>query len=380
MRRLFPRGASLLAVVALTLAACGGQDETPGDPAAAPDEEGSADAPEETGTDLEDHFSQAMEITVGFSAGGGYDLAARALAQHLGDHLPGSPRIQVSNITGADGTNSLRHMLDQPADGLTLAIFEGNALGYREFLGEDFGGMDIREDVEILGTTVDFLRDTHMYCVRSDVGRSYEEMIATAEERGRPITFAAQVNRPEVSFINSLDIPVEVVTGYEGGAATLQATDSGEVDGSFWCHPGSVENAVPHWLEEDVVTPVFAFADNQNDEFFESTGWERPPLFDEVVDLTEEQQELYAAIQQEFYGAFPYTIGVPSETPQDIKDALVEALEATANDPAFIETFEATANRFVTWRSGDEFEREFEILTSFPQEVHDQMAEFVVVN
>ena len=36
---------------------------------------------------------KAIEILVGFSAGGGYDAYARALARSMADHVPGNPRL-----------------------------------------------------------------------------------------------------------------------------------------------------------------------------------------------------------------------------------------------------------------------------------------------
>src|SRR5262245_43079303 len=42
-----------------------------------------------------------IEVVVGFSPGGGYDLYARLLAKHMGRHIPGNPTLVVQNIPGA---------------------------------------------------------------------------------------------------------------------------------------------------------------------------------------------------------------------------------------------------------------------------------------
>ena len=39
---------------------------------------------------------KTITINVGFSAGGGYDLHARALARHFGKFVPGNPSVVVS--------------------------------------------------------------------------------------------------------------------------------------------------------------------------------------------------------------------------------------------------------------------------------------------
>jgi tripartite-type tricarboxylate transporter receptor subunit TctC len=42
-----------------------------------------------------------LGLYIGFDAGGGYDLTARALAAHMGRHLPGNPTIVPRNMPGA---------------------------------------------------------------------------------------------------------------------------------------------------------------------------------------------------------------------------------------------------------------------------------------
>ena len=46
---------------------------------------------------------KTLRVTVGFSAGGGFDLWARVVARHLGKHIPGNPTVIVENVTGAGG-------------------------------------------------------------------------------------------------------------------------------------------------------------------------------------------------------------------------------------------------------------------------------------
>src|SRR5450759_5310170 len=68
---------------------------------------------------------RTVTISVGLSAGGGYDLHARVLARYLGKHLPGAPAVVVKNTPGAGGltlVNALYSTL--PRDGSELATFE----------------------------------------------------------------------------------------------------------------------------------------------------------------------------------------------------------------------------------------------------------------
>src|SRR6201996_2518874 len=51
-----------------------------------------------------------VELYIGYSVGGGYDLYARVLARHIGAHIPGNPTVIVKNMEGA-GSLRLAHWL-----------------------------------------------------------------------------------------------------------------------------------------------------------------------------------------------------------------------------------------------------------------------------
>src|SRR5712675_851494 len=62
-----------------------------------------------------------INLMIGSSAGGGYDLYARLMARHLGRHIPGRPVIVPKNIPAASGVAAMRHVYDvAPRDGLTI--------------------------------------------------------------------------------------------------------------------------------------------------------------------------------------------------------------------------------------------------------------------
>src|SRR5262245_3432507 len=67
---------------------------------------------------------KTLTITVGFSPGGGYDVNARALARHLGQHIPGNPNVLVQNLPGAGSLTSVRFLdATAPKDGTVMTIF-----------------------------------------------------------------------------------------------------------------------------------------------------------------------------------------------------------------------------------------------------------------
>src|SRR5438270_1760321 len=46
---------------------------------------------------------KTIEVLVGAATAGGYDLAARTLANHMGRHIPGNPKLIIKNMPGATG-------------------------------------------------------------------------------------------------------------------------------------------------------------------------------------------------------------------------------------------------------------------------------------
>jgi tripartite-type tricarboxylate transporter receptor subunit TctC len=73
---------------------------------------------------------RTIQIVVGFGPGGGFDKYARVTANHLGDHIPGNPTIEVVNMPNPDNAPGLpvsvaatNHLFAAEPDGLTLATF-----------------------------------------------------------------------------------------------------------------------------------------------------------------------------------------------------------------------------------------------------------------
>src|SRR5215470_13745733 len=44
---------------------------------------------------------KTIDLMIGYSVGGGYDVYARLIARHLGKHIPGNPMVTPKNMEGA---------------------------------------------------------------------------------------------------------------------------------------------------------------------------------------------------------------------------------------------------------------------------------------
>src|SRR3954467_4751608 len=74
-------------------------------------------------TPVEFYKGKTIELDIGTSAGGGYDVHSRLLAKHMPKYLPGNPTIVPKNVKGAGGLR-LANLLSNtaPRDGTTFGI------------------------------------------------------------------------------------------------------------------------------------------------------------------------------------------------------------------------------------------------------------------
>src|SRR5690606_1653578 len=65
-----------------------------------------------------------IRLLIGFGPGGGYDIYARAIAQHIGRHIPGNPAIVPQNMPGAGSVLVANHLANvAPRDGTVIGAF-----------------------------------------------------------------------------------------------------------------------------------------------------------------------------------------------------------------------------------------------------------------
>src|SRR3954464_2556971 len=83
-----------------------------------------------------------VDIMIGYSVGGGYDVYARLIARHLGKHIPGNPTVTPKNMEGA-GSLRLANWLYNvaPKDGTVLGTI-GRGTGFDPLLGHKTAQFD----------------------------------------------------------------------------------------------------------------------------------------------------------------------------------------------------------------------------------------------
>src|SRR5258708_4854098 len=70
------------------------------------------------------YSGKTVQVLIGFSSGGGYDIYARTLARHMGRHIPGNPRLVPQNMPGAGSLKAVNYLYNvAPKDGTAIAGF-----------------------------------------------------------------------------------------------------------------------------------------------------------------------------------------------------------------------------------------------------------------
>jgi tripartite-type tricarboxylate transporter receptor subunit TctC len=176
---------------------------------------------------------KTIRIVVGVSAGGGFDTYARAIARHMGKHIPGNPQLLVENMPGAGHRIAANHLykVARP-DGLTI--------------GNVFGGLLVGQVLDYPGIEFDAIKFKYLGVPVQDgpVCALTKASGITSYERWRaskaPVKLGATGTDDLMLYgipkiINAvLDLPVQVIGGYKGTAEIRLAAESGELAGACW--------------------------------------------------------------------------------------------------------------------------------------------------
>ena len=178
---------------------------------------------------------KSLNLYIGYSVGGAYDLYARLLARHLPKHLPHSPAIVPRNMEGA-GSLRLANWLygAAPRDGTAMGTLL--ARPGIEFEATEFSWIGSAND------EVSICVAWHTSGVSTFTDLMHKELIVGAAGAG-----SDDDQFPRV--INGvLGTKMRVVSGYPGGNDVVLAMERGEVNGRCGWSWSSVKSTHPTWL------------------------------------------------------------------------------------------------------------------------------------
>src|SRR5579871_6144431 len=192
---------------------------------------------------------KTLTIVVGFTAGGGFDLNARALARHLGRHIPGNPDVVVQNMPGAASLKSVLYLdTTAPRDGTVLATFNFGQIGDSRMMPEKVK-VDFRKFSWIGSISQDL---TVCYTWHTLGTRTIAEL-----QKHAPIHMgltgagtSSDINQRILKDI--FKVPVQQVAGYPGSAEERLAIERHELDGDC----GAWSSLPEEWVAGHKIDPI----------------------------------------------------------------------------------------------------------------------------
>jgi tripartite-type tricarboxylate transporter receptor subunit TctC len=268
---------------------------------------------------------KTLRLTVGFSAGGGFDLWARVVARHLGKHIPGNPTVVVENVTGAGGLIQMNQLFKgTKPDGLTLGHINGGLI-LGQMMGQPGYDFDPQKFLYIGAAN----KENAVFVFGKKSGITSADKWRTSPT---PVKIGGCVPG---NFVDNMDrlmkdvlgFPTQIITGYKGTADILIATDSGELAGGppSW---DNVKTTRKKALEVGDMIVVVQCTPKPLKEL---------PNVPKIIDFakTDEQKKL---VQVAAYYANDYSrpFVVPPGTPKDRVDILRKAFQETMTDGEFL--------------------------------------------
>ena len=263
-----------------------------------------------------------VRLIISASIGGGYDIYARAVARHLGAHIPGNPVIVPQNMPAAGGLGAANHLNNVAAkDGTVIALFQ-NTVPLEPFFENKLAQFDAGK-FGWLGTPtteVAMYLFWHASKIKTLEDAQRQEFVAGAAGAASTPAFYGRVFNQIFSF------KARFITGYPGQNEILLAMENGEVEAMaspFW---SSLKTARPTWYPEHKIRFLFQYGSEAHPDLKDV------PLALDLLRSDADKTLLTAASAPLGLGR-PF--GAPPGIPADRLAALRTAMMATFKDPEF---------------------------------------------
>ncbi|MDB5650518.1 MAG: tripartite tricarboxylate transporter family receptor [Hyphomicrobiales bacterium] len=268
------------------------------------------------------YAGKTMELIVGYPPGGSNDVYGRAVARHLGRHIPGSPNIIFRNLPGAGSILAANHIYNvAPKDGTVLGL-----LAATNTIDEKLGAVGVKFETTKftwIGRVASAVNITAMW--HTSKIKNIADALKTESTLGATGSGSTVYVYPNV-LNRVVGTKFKMVMGYGGSSEAMLAMERGEVEG----HSTSLEaykSAHPSWLTEKKVNVIVQYALKRHPDLPDV------PTCVELARTPEEAQILKAVVNATEIGkAILTTPGIPA----DRRDALRKAFMEMTVDPEFI--------------------------------------------
>jgi hypothetical protein len=267
---------------------------------------------------------KTITVIVGFGAGGGYDIYARLLARHLGNHIAGQPNVVVQNMEGAGSVRAANYVYSvAPKDGTVIAAVNQN-MPMCQMLG-GAGAQFNAAEINWLGS---------MAYSNGTLYTWYQSGIKTLEDAKSRDVLLGGVGTTSDSYIyptlinGLLGTRFKVINGYAGTKEIHLAIERGEVMGRGGNTWASVTSSNQDWIDQKKI------------DILVQIGFKPEPELGQVpllIDLVKTPQEKQIVTVVTLPTVLGYTDWLAPQVPPGRMKLLREAYDATLHDKAFLE-------------------------------------------
>ena len=266
---------------------------------------------------------KTINLIVGYSVGGGYDLYARTLGRHMGKHIPGNPSIIPQNMPGAGSLKAANYLYNvAPKDGLAFGTFT-RGLAMEPLIGTSATQFDATKFTWIGSGTneISVCATWHTSPVKS-----WNDMLTM------PFTVGGTGSGSDTDILaaivkNIFGAKLRIVSGYPGTNELSLALERGELDGRCGWAWSSLASSKPDWIREKKLNLAVVLSLKKADVL---------PDVPVIIDLAtndRQRQILKLVLSRQVMGR-PFT--APPGIPDDRKQMLRNAFDETMKDPEFL--------------------------------------------
>ncbi len=256
-------------------------------------------------------------------AGGTYDAYARIIARHLGNHLPGNPKVLPKNMPGASGLRATKFIYRvAPKDGTAIAMVQ-RSVSIQPLLGVKAADYDARK-LNWLGSTTAEVSTGIIWHTASH--KTLADTMKTPLIVGSSGIGSDTGAFPRV-LNHFIGTKFNIVYGYKSGSDISLALERKEVLGRLGWSWSSIKSRAPDLLRDKKIS------------VFVQMGLKPAPDLPGIpmaLDYAKSPEDRRA---MEIIFA-PTTIGWPSVMPPGVAPKTVKifraAYDATMSDPAFL--------------------------------------------
>ena len=315
----------------------------------------------QTGAD-DFYRGKKIDMIIGYSAGGTYDLYARLVARQLGNYLAGNPIIVPRNMPGGGSRTAVTWLYTAgPRDGTVLATAD-QSLSVEQAMGDKQLKIDTRELIYIGNPSAD--NNTTAIWSTSPV-----KTIDDAKRIEIPLgaTGGSTSSQYPKAMNALLGTKFRIILGYPGGNDINLAMERGEVAGRGSNAWGAWKSTRPEWVRDKKLNILVQIG------LTKAPDLPDVPLLMDLAKTPEDRAVLKVL-------SAPTTIGRPIFTtpgvPEDRVKALRGAFERMVRDRAFLDQAQKE-NLEINPVSGEELQRIVADIVATPKSIADRLAEII---